>query len=380
MPGRGDRRDLGYLREDERELGARFATSRRSGALVALAARRAARSSAAPPQRGVRAEHDALNFPLCRAFAGTLSEGDEIVVTALDHDANVSPWLELARDRGLRGPPCGHADRRIRARLRRSGARSSPRERACVAFPVAANAMGTAHDVGAIVELAHAAGALAWADAVHYAPHGPIDVAAWDVDVLICSPYKFFGPHLGLAFGKRRAARVLARRTRCGRGRRAARPPLRAGTASTSSWPASSPPSTTSSRSAGTRSSRTSARSASASSAGLPETRAPRPPRWTGACRPSASTCRGRSAEEVAVFSQSADRGLVRRLLRPRGHAAPRSPRRRRPRRHRPLQHRGRGRRPARRARRAVRMLVLGGTKFLGRSRRPRALERGPRV
>jgi selenocysteine lyase/cysteine desulfurase len=72
-----------------------------------------------------------------------------------------------------------------------------------VAFPVASNAVGTAPDVTRVVELAHAAGALAWADAVHYAPHGPIDVAAWDVDVLLCSPYKFFGPHLGLAFGKR---------------------------------------------------------------------------------------------------------------------------------------------------------------------------------
>ena len=80
---------------------------------------------------------------------------------------------------------------------------SSPTARASSAFPVAANSVGTAPDVRRIVELAHAAGALAWADAVHYGPHGPIDVAAWDVDVLICSPYKFFGPHLGLAFGKR---------------------------------------------------------------------------------------------------------------------------------------------------------------------------------
>jgi selenocysteine lyase/cysteine desulfurase len=71
-----------------------------------------------------------------------------------------------------------------------------------VAFPVAANSVGTAPDFARIVGLAHEAGALAWADAVHYAPHGPIDVAAWDVDVLICSPYKYFGPHLGLAFGK----------------------------------------------------------------------------------------------------------------------------------------------------------------------------------
>ena len=73
-----------------------------------------------------------------------------------------------------------------------------------VGFPVAANSVGTAPDVHRIVDLAHDAGALAWADAVHYAPHGPIDVAEWGVDILICSPYKFFGPHLGLAFGKRK--------------------------------------------------------------------------------------------------------------------------------------------------------------------------------
>jgi selenocysteine lyase/cysteine desulfurase len=71
-----------------------------------------------------------------------------------------------------------------------------------VAFPAAANSVGTAPDVRRVVELAHAAGALAWVDAVHYGPHGPIDVGAWDADVLVCSPYKFFGPHLGLAFGK----------------------------------------------------------------------------------------------------------------------------------------------------------------------------------
>jgi selenocysteine lyase/cysteine desulfurase len=72
-----------------------------------------------------------------------------------------------------------------------------------VAFPIASNAVGTMPDVARIVELARGAGALAWADAVHYGPHGPIDVSAWDVDVLLCSPYKFYGPHLGLAFGKR---------------------------------------------------------------------------------------------------------------------------------------------------------------------------------
>jgi cysteine desulfurase family protein (TIGR01976 family) len=143
----------------------------------------------------------ALNFLLTRAFARTLRAGDEIVVTALDHDANVAPWLELAHDLGIVVRVAGlteelEVDYKDVARL------LSERTRV-VAFPVAANSVGTAPDVTRLVELAHDARALAWADAVHYAPHGPIDVAAWDVDVLICSPYKFFGPHLGLAYGKR---------------------------------------------------------------------------------------------------------------------------------------------------------------------------------
>jgi cysteine desulfurase family protein (TIGR01976 family) len=143
----------------------------------------------------------ALNFLLTRAFARTLRPGDEVVVTALDHDANVSPWLELAHDMGIVVQVA-----RLTADLEIDfdDLEAKVTDRTCVlAFPVAANSVGTAPDMNRIVRLAHDAGALAWADAVHYAPHGPIDVAAWDVDVLICSPYKFFGPHMGLAFGKR---------------------------------------------------------------------------------------------------------------------------------------------------------------------------------
>jgi cysteine desulfurase family protein (TIGR01976 family) len=142
----------------------------------------------------------ALNFLLTRAFARTLRAGDEVVVTALDHDGNVAPWLEIAHDIGVVVKVAGltedlEVDYDDLERL------LSERTRV-VGFPVAANSVGTAPDVRRIVELAHSVGALAWADAVHYGPHGPIDVAAWDVDVLICSPYKYFGPHLGLAFGK----------------------------------------------------------------------------------------------------------------------------------------------------------------------------------
>jgi len=139
-----------------------------------------------------------LNFALSRAAGRTLHAGDEILVTRLDHDANVSPWLELAHDLDLTVRVVDvHDDTTLDMDdlERWIGERTR-----VVAFPLASNAVGTLTDAAKIVELAHAAGALAWADAVHYAPHAPIDVEALGVDVLVCSPYKYFGPHLGLAY------------------------------------------------------------------------------------------------------------------------------------------------------------------------------------
>ena len=141
-----------------------------------------------------------LNFTLSRTAARRFAPGDEILVTRLDHDGNISPWLELAHDLGLTVRMVEvHDDTTLDYEdlERQLGGRTR-----VVAFPVASNAVGTLTDVRRIVEVAHSVGALAWADAVHYGPHGPIDTAAWGVDVLICSPYKFFGPHLGLAFGR----------------------------------------------------------------------------------------------------------------------------------------------------------------------------------
>jgi cysteine desulfurase family protein (TIGR01976 family) len=142
-----------------------------------------------------------LNFALSRTVGRELEAGDEIVVTRLDHDANVAPWLELARDQGLE-VRFADIDEHTRLDLGSLERQLSARTRV-VAFPVASNAVGTLTDVRRVVELVHDAGALAWVDAVHYAPHGPIDVDAFGVDVLICSPYKFFGPHLGIAFVRR---------------------------------------------------------------------------------------------------------------------------------------------------------------------------------
>jgi cysteine desulfurase family protein (TIGR01976 family) len=191
-----------YLRESNANVGAPYETSRRTDELVALAHERAASFlGCSAGEVAFGQSMTALNFLLSRAFARTLRKGDEIVVTALDHDANVSPWLELAHDLGIVVRVAGLTDE-LELDYDDLAGLLSERTRV-VAFPVAANSVGTAPDVRRIVELAHEAGALAWADAVHFAPHGPIDVASWEVDVLICSPYKYFGPHMGLAYGKR---------------------------------------------------------------------------------------------------------------------------------------------------------------------------------
>jgi cysteine desulfurase family protein (TIGR01976 family) len=192
----------GYLRSDNANTGAPYDTSIRTVELVERAHATAARFlNSDPAEVAFGPSMTSLNFLLTRTLARTLSAGDEILVTKLDHDANVAPWLELERDLGLVVRLVGvHDD--LTLDLDDLERQLTERTRV-VAFPIASNAVGTMPDVARIVELAHGAGALAWADAVHYGPHGPIDVSGWDVDVLLCSPYKFFGPHLGLAFGKR---------------------------------------------------------------------------------------------------------------------------------------------------------------------------------
>jgi cysteine desulfurase family protein (TIGR01976 family) len=149
-----------------------------------------------------------LNFLLAHALARTLEPGDEIVVTALDHDANVSPWLLVARDHGLtvRSAPLRTED----VTLDHDALEALIGERTrVVAFTLASNAVGSLTDPARIAAAAHAAGALAWADAVHLAPHGRLRAAEWGLDVLLCSPYKFFGPHLGVAAIRPELAREL---------------------------------------------------------------------------------------------------------------------------------------------------------------------------
>jgi cysteine desulfurase family protein (TIGR01976 family) len=188
-----------YLRESNANLGGAFGSSRRSDALLTQARLAAAAFLRCEPGEAFfGANMTTLNFMLTRTVGRMLRAGDEILVTRLDHDGNVAPWLELAHDLELvvrfveihDDTTLDHDDleRKLSDRTR------------VVAFPLASNAVGTLTDARRIVDAAHEAGALAWADAVHYGPHGPIDVAELGVDVLVCSPYKFFGPHLGLAF------------------------------------------------------------------------------------------------------------------------------------------------------------------------------------
>jgi cysteine desulfurase family protein (TIGR01976 family) len=191
----------GYLRESNANVGAPYETSRRTDELVALAHQRAATFLGCDPGEVAFGQSmTALNFLLTRAFARTLLPGDEVVVTRLDHDANVAPWLEIEHDIGI---VVRHVDvtEELALDFDDLERKLSNRTRV-VAFPAAANSVGTAPDARRVVELAHDAGALAWIDAVHYGPHGPIDVAAWGCDVLVCSPYKFFGPHMGVAYGR----------------------------------------------------------------------------------------------------------------------------------------------------------------------------------
>jgi cysteine desulfurase family protein (TIGR01976 family) len=148
-----------------------------------------------------------LTFAVSRAIGRGINAGDEIVVTRLDHDANVAPWLHMAEDRGatVRWVPITEECTLDMATLESV---LSPRTRV-VAVGLASNAVGSINPIPRIAELAHAVGAKVWVDAVHAGPHLPIDVKALDVDYLVCSAYKFYGPHLGILWGRRELLEAL---------------------------------------------------------------------------------------------------------------------------------------------------------------------------
>jgi cysteine desulfurase family protein (TIGR01976 family) len=203
VPQRVIDRTAEYWRTMNGNHGGVFATSARSDARVAAVRSAAAAflNARSPDEVVFGANMTTLTFALSRAMGREFKPGDEIVVTRLEHDGNVSPWLAL-QEQGVRVrfaditvPDCSldmaDLERQMTERTR------------LVAVTHASNAVGTIPDLAAAARLAHRVGAWLWVDAVHYGPHGPIDVQAIDCDFLVCSAYKFYGPHLGLLYGRR---------------------------------------------------------------------------------------------------------------------------------------------------------------------------------
>jgi cysteine desulfurase family protein (TIGR01976 family) len=192
-----------YWRTMNANQGGAYATSRRSDALITQVREAAAVffNAASADEIVFGPNMTTLTFALSRAIGRDMKPGDEIVVTRLEHDANVSPWLAL-QERGvtvrfvdIRVPECTIVMSDLQRQL-------TPRTR-LVAVTHASNAVGSIPDLAAVSRAVHAAGAWLWVDAVHYGPHGPIDVRAIACDFLVCSSYKFYGPHQGILYARR---------------------------------------------------------------------------------------------------------------------------------------------------------------------------------
>ncbi len=189
------------LREASANIGAPYETSRRVQQILDTARDDAGRFLGCSSDDVIFGTNmTTLDFMLSRTASRDWKEGDRILVSRLDHDGGVAPWVELAADRGFEVDWIDVTDD-LRLDLDDLAAKLDDRVRV-VACVIASNAVGSITDVKRVAELAHDAGALAWVDAVHYAAHEPLDVQALDCDVLLCSPYKYCGPHLGLAYGK----------------------------------------------------------------------------------------------------------------------------------------------------------------------------------
>ena len=164
--------------------------------------------NAAPEEVAFGANMTTLTFHLARALGRRWGPGDEIVVTELDHHANVAPWQALAREKGVTvrmarlHPETGELDQDDLTRQLNDRTR-------LLAIGAASNALGTISDIAGATRLARSEGALVFVDAVHYAPHRLVDVRAIDCDFLACSAYKFYGPHVGVLYGKRSALAAL---------------------------------------------------------------------------------------------------------------------------------------------------------------------------
>jgi cysteine desulfurase family protein (TIGR01976 family) len=192
-----------YLQECNANHDGAFSTSQRSDAILNEAhAAMADFLNAARPEEIIFGNNmTTLTLHISRSLARSLNLGDEIVVTRLDHDANISPWLLVAEDRGCKVTWIDFDVEDCTLKLDEFE-KALERKPKIVAFGYASNAVGTINPVREITEMAHAAGALVYVDAVQYAPHGPIDVQSLGVDFLVCSSYKFFGPHAGILYGR----------------------------------------------------------------------------------------------------------------------------------------------------------------------------------
>jgi cysteine desulfurase family protein (TIGR01976 family) len=192
-----------YLSHDNANTGGAYSTSRHTDRMIARARGAMADFLHCGADEVVFGPNmTTLTFAISRAIGRELKPGDEILVTRLDHDANVSPWLAMADDRGVTVRWAEIHDENCTLDLLDLASKINENTK-LVAVGFASNAVGTINPVRAITKLAHAVGALCYIDAVHYGPHGLIDVAAIDCDFLVCSTYKFFGPHMGVLYGKR---------------------------------------------------------------------------------------------------------------------------------------------------------------------------------
>jgi cysteine desulfurase family protein (TIGR01976 family) len=198
----------GYLTNSNANTHGAFATSQRTDAILS-----GARSAMAdflncdPSEVIFGANMTSLTFAISRVIGRELKAGDEIVVTRLDHGANYSPWVAL-EETGVTIRIAEINDKDCTLDMEDLARKINSRTK-LVAVGYASNAVGTINNIREVVRLAHDAGALAYIDAVHYAPHGPIDVQALDCDFLVCSTYKFFGPHMGVLYGKQQHLRRL---------------------------------------------------------------------------------------------------------------------------------------------------------------------------
>jgi cysteine desulfurase family protein (TIGR01976 family) len=191
-----------YLRHNNANTGGAYTTSRNTDVMI-TAARGAMADflGCAADEIVFGPNMTSLTYAMSRSIGRELKSGDEIVLTHLDHDANISPWRALEElGATIRTVEICEQDCTLDMD---DLARKITDKTKVVAVGYASNAVGTINDVQKIVRLAHERGALAYIDAVHYAPHGPIDVRVLDCDFLVCSTYKFFGPHMGVLFGKR---------------------------------------------------------------------------------------------------------------------------------------------------------------------------------